>query len=105
VDRKKDMLIVGGLNVYPREVEVVLEGHPAVVEAAVVGIPDAVKGEEPVAFVALRPGQTASRQDLLRYLRGRLAAFKVPKRILFLEALPRNATGKVLKQALKSAAR
>ncbi len=105
VDRKKDMLIVGGLNVYPREVEVVLEGHPAVAEAAVVGIPDAVKGEEPVAFVALRPGQTASRQDLLRYLRGRLAAFKVPKRILFLEALPRNATGKVLKQALKSAAR
>jgi len=104
VDRKKDMLIVGGLNVYPREVEAVLEAHPAVAEAAVIGVPDPVKGEEPLAFVALRAGQAASGQDLLRSLRARLAAFKVPKRIIFLEALPRNATGKVLKHVLKSQA-
>jgi long-chain acyl-CoA synthetase len=104
VDRKKDMLIVGGLNVYPREVEVVLEGHPAVAEAAIVGLPDRVKGEEPAAFVVLRPGQAASGQDLLRYLRERLALFKLPKRIVFLDALPRNATGKVLKHVLKGQA-
>lgn len=105
VDRKKDMLIVGGLNVYPREVEVVLEGHPAVAEAAIVGLPDRVKGEEPAAFVVLRRGQTASGQDLLRYLRERLARFKLPKRIVFLDALPRNATGKVLKHVLKAQGR
>lgn len=105
VDRKKDMLIVGGLNVYPREVEVVLEGHPAVAEAAIVGLPDRVKGEEPAAFVVLHPGQAASGQDLLRYLRERLALFKLPKRIVFLDALPRNATGKVLKHVLKGQAR
>jgi long-chain acyl-CoA synthetase len=102
VDRKKDMLIVGGLNVYPREVENVLEAHPAVAEAAVVGLPDPVKGEEPVAFVVRRPGVSPAAPDLLRYLRERLAPFKVPKRITFLDALPRNATGKVLKQALKA---
>jgi long-chain acyl-CoA synthetase len=105
VDRKKDMLIVGGLNVYPREVEMVLEGHPAVAEAAVIGLPDRVKGEEPVAFVVPRSGQPLRGPDLLRYLRGRLAAFKVPKRIIFLEALPRNATGKVLKHALRGQVR
>ncbi|MBI2081704.1 MAG: long-chain fatty acid--CoA ligase [candidate division NC10 bacterium] len=102
VDRKKDMLIVGGLNVYPREVETVLEAHPAVAEAAVIGLPDPVKGEQPVAFVVRRPGESPAAPDLLRYLRERLAPFKVPKRITFLDTLPRNATGKVLKQALKA---
>jgi acyl-CoA synthetase (AMP-forming)/AMP-acid ligase II len=99
------MLIVGGLNVYPREVEMTLEGHPAVAEAAVIGVPDRVKGEEPVAFVVPRVGQLPRGPDLLRYVRKRLAAFKVPKRIIFLDALPRNAAGKVLKHVLREQAR
>jgi long-chain acyl-CoA synthetase len=100
-DRKKDMLLVNGINVYPREVEEVLYQFPGVKEAAVIGIPDSRKGEQPLAFVAAEEGVRVEEAVLHDFLRVRLADYKVPKRIVFLPALPRNATGKVLKTELR----
>lgn len=101
VDRKKDMIIVGGLNVYPREIEEVLYSHPAVLDAAVLGVPDRKRGEEPIAVVALKPGQEVSGLDLIRYCRERLANYKIPRRVVFRESLPRGGTGKVVKRLLR----
>jgi long-chain acyl-CoA synthetase len=100
-DRKKDMLIVNGINVYPREIEEVIYQFPGVKEAAVVGVPDPRKGEQPVAFVAPAEGQTLDEQALLQFVRARLADYKVPRNVVFMPALPRNATGKILKTALR----
>jgi long-chain acyl-CoA synthetase len=101
VDRKKDMLIVGGLNVYPREVEEVLYTHPAIADAAVIGAPDPLRGEEVVAVVVLKPDAKAGDRELIAYCRERLANFKVPRRVVFRDALPRGGTGKVLKRLLR----
>jgi long-chain acyl-CoA synthetase len=101
VDRKKDMLIVGGINVYPREVEEVLYQHPAVQDAAVIGGHDERRGDQVVAVVALRAGATATSGDLLRFCREQLANYKCPRKVVFREALPRGGTGKVLKRLLK----
>ena len=103
-DRKKDMLLVNGINVYPREIEEVIYQFPGVKEAAVVGAPDARKGEQPVAFVAAAEGQRLEEKALLQFIRGQLADFKVPKQIVLVPALPRNATGKVLKTELRKQA-
>ena len=103
VDRKTDLILVGGLNVYPREVEAVLGGHPAVAEAAVVGVPDPIRGESPKAFVILRNGQQVATQDLLQWCRQRLANYKVPRSIAVVADLPRTVTGKILKAELRSA--
>jgi long-chain acyl-CoA synthetase len=100
VDRKKEIVIVGGLNVYPREVEEVLTRHPAVAEAAVVGRPDPLRGEVPVAFVTLRPGRSLRHRDLLAFCRQHLADFKVPRSVQVRGDLPRSATGKILRRAL-----
>jgi long-chain acyl-CoA synthetase len=100
-DRKKDMLIVNGINVYPREIEEVLYQFPGVREAAVVGMPDARRGEQPIAFVAPKEGTSLEEKSILQFVRQKLADYKVPKRVTFLPALPRNATGKVLKTALR----
>jgi long-chain acyl-CoA synthetase len=100
-DRKKDMLIVNGINVYPREIEEIIYQIPGVKEAAVVGIPDARRGEHPVAFVATKDGTTLEEKTILGLLRQKLADYKVPKKVTFLSALPRNATGKVLKTELR----
>jgi long-chain acyl-CoA synthetase len=100
-DRKKDMIIVNGINVYPREIEEVLYQYPGVKEAAVVGLPDARRGEQPVAFVAATEGASLEEKALLQFIRGKLADYKVPRRITFMTALPRNATGKVLKRELR----
>jgi long-chain acyl-CoA synthetase len=100
-DRKKDMLLVNGINVYPREIEEVIYQFPGVKEAAVIGVPDARKGEQPVAFVAALEGQALDERTLLQFIRGKLADYKVPKRAIFLPALPRNTTGKILKTALR----
>lgn len=100
VDRKKDLILVGGLNVYPREVELVLAGHPAVAEVAVVGIPDPVRGEVPKALVILRDGHQAGTQELLQWCRKRLASYKVPRAIAVVPDLPRTSTGKILKSRL-----
>jgi long-chain acyl-CoA synthetase len=101
VDRKTDLILVGGLNVYPREVELALTGHPAVAEAAVIGVPDPVRGEAPRALVVLRDGQRVGAAELLRWCRQRLARYKVPRSIRFVPQLPKTATGKVLKADLR----
>jgi long-chain acyl-CoA synthetase len=101
VDRKKDLIIAGGFNVYPREVEEVLYSHPAIAEAAVVGIPDQQLGEEVKAFVALKPGQELVESELIAYCKERVAAYKYPRFVEFRDELPKSATGKVLKKQLK----
>jgi long-chain acyl-CoA synthetase len=103
-DRKKDMVIVGGYNVYPREVEEVLCGHPAVAEAAVVGAPDTYRGERLRAYVALRPEADASAETLLDHCHERLARYKLPATIEILDALPKTTVNKLDKLALKARA-
>lgn len=100
-DRKKDMLIVNGNNVYPREIEEIIYQFPGVREAAVVGVPDSRKGEHPVAFVAPQEGIRVEEKALIHFVRDRLADYKVPREVHFLAALPRNATGKILKTTLR----
>ncbi len=100
-DRKKDMLLVNGINVYPREVEEVFYQFQGVKEAAVIGIPDPRKGEQPLAFIAGEDGIQLDEKTLHAFVRERLADYKVPRRIVFMPALPRNATGKVLKTELR----
>jgi long-chain acyl-CoA synthetase len=100
-DRMKDMLIVNGINVYPREIEEVIYHFPGVKEAAVIGVPDARRGEQAVAFVAAAEGQTLDAKALHEFIRGKLADYKVPKQINVLPALPKNATGKILKTELR----
>ncbi len=102
VDRKKDMIISGGENIYCAEVENVLFGHPKVLEAAVIGRPDAKWGEVPVAVVALKPGNDDLTLDELQpYLNEHLARYKHPKEVVIVDALPRNASGKVVKGELR----
>jgi len=101
VDRLKDMIIRGGENIYPTEIEECLYGHPAVLEAAVVGRPDPVLGEVPVAYVALRPGRAASAEELRAHCAASLARYKVPARIEVLAELPKNAVGKLVKGRLR----
>jgi acyl-CoA synthetase (AMP-forming)/AMP-acid ligase II len=100
-DRKRDMVISGGVNIYPAEIEDVLHRHPAVLDAAVFGVPDDEWGERVHAAVQLRPGQAASALDLTAFCRRHLAGFKVPRQVSFHEALPRDAAGKLVKRQLR----
>jgi long-chain acyl-CoA synthetase len=103
IDRAKDMLIRGGENIYCIEVENVLYDHPAVMDAALVGVPHRTLGEEPGAVVTLKPGAEATEEELRRFVAERLAAFKVPVKVVFWpETLPRNANGKIMKTELKT---
>ncbi|WP_333659873.1 long-chain fatty acid--CoA ligase [Meiothermus cerbereus] len=104
VDRKKDMIIAGGYNIYPREVEEVLFAHPGVAEAAVVGLPDEYRGETVAAFVVPKPGITLSSEELDKYCRENLAAYKVPRIYEIRSELPKTAVGKVLRRELREAA-
>ena len=101
VDRKKDLVIVGGYNVYPREVEEVLFEHRDIIEAAVIGVPDADFGEAVHAFIVLKDGAEEDVASLERYCASRLAKYKVPKKFDFLDELPKNTTGKILRRSLK----
>ncbi len=102
VDRKKDLVIVGGMNVYPREVEEVLLSHPAVREAAVIGVPEERHGEVPRAFVALEPGASATPEELVKHCEANLARFKVPRQIEVRAELPKTMIGKVLRKDLRA---
>ncbi len=101
VDRTSDMIVSGGYNVYPREVEDVLTGHPAVREAVVVGLPNEKWGEVVTAFVALRDGQQATAEDLIAFARLHLAGYKVPKVIRYIDEVPKSAVGKLLRRAVR----
>src|SRR5262249_23483752 len=101
VDRRDDLIISGGENVYPAEIEAVLLGHPGIEEAGVFGLPDEKWGAVPVAAVKIRVGQTVEAHELLEWSAARLARYKQPARILFRESLPRNAAGKLLRRVLR----
>ncbi len=101
-DRKKDMLLVNGINVYPREIEELIYEFPGIRETAVIGQPDRRRGEQPVAYVVANDGVTLNLATLTQFLRTRLADFKVPRRIEIMEELPRNASGKILKTVLRN---
>jgi long-chain acyl-CoA synthetase len=101
VDRKKDMIIRGGYNVYPREIEEVLYEHPAVLEAAVIGVPDEEMGEEVGAAVVLRPDADADADTIRSFVKGQVAGYKYPRRIWFLDELPKGPTGKILKREIE----
>ncbi|PWA10389.1 AMP-dependent synthetase [Pueribacillus theae] len=101
VDRKSDMIITGGFNVYPREVEEVLYQHPAVVEAAVIGVPDEKWVEAIKAFVVIRSGQTVSEEKIIQFCKERLASYKKPSSVEFIEELPKSAVGKVVRRVLR----
>ena len=100
-DRIKDMILSGGENIYPAEVENALMQHPAIADGAVIGVPDAQWGEAVKACVVLRPGAQASAAEIIEFLRARIAHYKCPKSVDFLEAIPRNPTGKILKRVLR----
>jgi long-chain acyl-CoA synthetase len=100
VDRKKDMIIRGGYNIYPREIEEVLYEHPAVAEAAVIGMKHAELGEEVAAVVALKPGAEATADELRDYVKSKVAAYKYPRRVELVDSLPKGPTGKILKREI-----
>ena len=104
VDRKKDQIDAAGYKVWPREVEDVLYGHPAVNEAAVVGVPDSYRGETVKAFVSLKGGQTAEPAELVAYCKERMAAYKYPRSIEIIAELPKTASGKILRRELRERA-
>jgi len=101
VDRKTDMILTAGFNVYPAELERVLCMHPAVALAAVTGVPDEFKGELAKAYVVLRPGTTATRADLVAHCREHLAAYKIPRAVQFVDEVPITASGKIMRRLLK----
>lgn len=102
VDRVKEMIITGGYNIYPSEVERVIADHPAVQIVAVGGSPDEAKGELAHAYVVLRPSSTVDAETLIAHCRSRLAAYKVPKAIHFVRDLPKTSTGKIIRRALRT---
>ncbi len=101
VDRKKDMIIAGGFNIYPREIDEVLYQHPKVAEAVSVGIPDEYRGETIKAFIILKPGQTATEKEIIDFCKAKLTGYKVPKQVEFRDALPKSAVGKILRKILR----
>jgi acyl-CoA synthetase (AMP-forming)/AMP-acid ligase II len=102
VDRMKDMVISGGVNIYPREIEDVISAHPAVAEVAVYGVPDERWGEALAAAVVPRPGMLVVPQEIVDFCRGRIGGYKVPKRVRIVDVLPKNASGKILKTELRT---
>jgi len=101
VDRKKDMIIRGGENIYPIEIEEVLYQIPQLLESAVVGVPHEVYGEVPKAYVVVKEGQSITEEEILSYCQSQLAKYKIPFEVEFIDQLPRNASGKVLKHTLR----
>jgi long-chain acyl-CoA synthetase len=104
VDRKKELIIRGGYNVYPREIEEILYEHPAVLEAAVIGVPHAELGEEVGAAIALKPAAAATESELRDFVKANVAAYKYPRHVWFVDELPKGPTGKILKRAIEPSA-
>ena len=104
IDRKKDLIISGGFNVYPNEVDDILFAHPKVEEACTVGMPDEYRGETVVAYVVARPGELLTEEEIIKYCRENLAAYKVPRQIYFIDELPKSSIGKILRRELRAKA-
>ncbi len=102
VDRKKDLIIAGGYNIYPREVDEVLYQHPKIADAVTIGIPDPYRGETIKSYVILKPGETADAEEIIRFSREKLAAYKAPRIVEFRDALPKSAVGKILRKILRA---
>jgi len=101
VDRKKDMIIAGGYNIYPREIDEILFQHPKILEACSIGVPDAYRGETVKAYVVVKPGETLTADEVIQFSREKLAAYKAPKLVEFIDALPKSAVGKILRKEVK----
>ncbi len=101
VDRKKDMIISGGYNVYPREIDEVFFAHPKMMEACAIGVPHSTRGEQIKVFVVLKPGETATAAEMIDFCRERLAAYKLPTMVAFCKELPKSTVGKVLRKDLR----
>ena len=101
VDRKKDMIIAGGYNIYPRDIDEVLFTHPKIQDAVAVGVPDAYRGETVKAFVVLKPGEQVTEKEIIAFCRERLAKYKAPTLVEFREELPKTLIGKVLRKVLR----
>ena len=101
VDRKKDMICSGGVNIYPMDIEEVLHSHPKVHESAVIGVPDDKWGEAVLAIVVPRQGQSLDQEEIIRYCKDNMASYQAPKLVQFVDELPRNPSGKVLKRELR----
>jgi long-chain acyl-CoA synthetase len=101
VERKKDLIIRGGFNIYPREVEEVLYAHPKIAEAGVVGMPDPLMGEDVLAFVVVKAGQEATGGEIMAFCAEKLARFKCPKQVRFVQSLPKSPIGKILRKELR----
>ncbi len=102
VDRKKDMIIAGGYNIYPRDIDEVLFEHPKIMEACAIGIPDTYRGETVKAFVVLKPGESMTSEDVIEYCKQKLAKYKVPTQVEFIETLPKSGVGKILRKELRA---
>jgi long-chain acyl-CoA synthetase len=102
VDRKKDMIIAGGYNVYPREIDEVLYEHPKIADAVSIGVPDAYRGESVKVFVVVKPEETLTEEEVIAYCKERLAAYKVPRMVEFRQELPKSTVGKVLRKELRA---
>jgi len=101
VDRKKDMIVSGGENIYPREIEEILYSHPKIQEAAIIGVPDPLWGESVKAVIVLKKGESMTEEEVIEYCKRHLASYKKPRSVEFVESLPRNPSGKVLKTLLR----
>jgi long-chain acyl-CoA synthetase len=101
VDRKKDMIIASGFNVYPKEVDELLMTHPKVLEVCTIGVPDAYRGENVKTYIVVKPGQTLTEEEVQVFCRASLAAYKVPRLVQFIDTLPKSAVGKILRRELR----
>jgi long-chain acyl-CoA synthetase len=101
VDRKKDMIIASGFNIYPKEIDELLMTHPKVLEVCTIGVPDAYRGENVKTYIVVKPGQTLTEDEVKAFCRDSLAAYKVPKLVAFIDALPKSAVGKILRRELR----
>jgi long-chain acyl-CoA synthetase len=102
VDRLKDMIIANGENIYPREIEELLYAYPGIIDAAVVGVPDKLRGQAAQAYIVLESGHMLDKKSIREYLQNNLAAYKIPRDFLQVESLPKNQTGKILKRVLRN---
>ena len=101
VDRKKDVIIAGGFNIYPKEIDDVLFAHPKILEASTIGVPDAYRGETVKAYIVVKPGETLTAEDVIQFSKERLAPYKIPKIIEFIDTLPKSTIGKILRRELR----